>query len=110
MNAQLLREINALHAELCSAVADPTRIALLYALREGASTVGQLAGALDQPQTTVSRHLKILREAGLVGARRDGMNVYYALTDDKVLQALDLLRQVLNERLNRSVKLAKAIG
>ena len=110
MNAKLLREINALHAELCSALADPTRIALLYSLREGETTVGQLAEGLGQPQATVSRHLKVLRDGGLVSARRDGMNVYYMLTDEKVVQALDLLRQVLNDRLNRSAKLVKAIG
>lgn len=110
MNPQLLREIDELHAQLCSGLADPKRIALLYALREGATTVNQLADTLELPQATVSRHLKILRERNLVTARRDGMNVYYSLTNEKVLDALDLLRQVLNENLNRSATLARAIA
>lgn len=110
MNPELLREIDSLHANLCEGLADPKRIALLYALREGERNVNELADAVSQPQTTVSRHLKILRERNLVTARRDGMNVYYALTNDKVLQALDLLRQVLNENLSHSVRLARALA
>lgn len=110
MNAQLLREIDALHAQLCEGLADPKRIALLYAVRDGEMTVNQLAEILDLPQATVSRHLKILRERNLVNARRDGMNVYYSLTNEKVVDALDLLRQVLNDNLTRSATLAKAIA
>lgn len=110
MNPQLLREIDELHAQLCDGLADPKRIAILYALREGATTVNQLAETLGSPQATVSRHLKILRDRNLVSARRDGMNVYYSLTNAQVLDALDILRQVLNENLHRSATLAKVIG
>jgi DNA-binding transcriptional ArsR family regulator len=110
MDPQLLHEIDQLHAQLCEGLADPKRIALLYALREGATTVNQLAELLTLPQATVSRHLKILRERDLVNARRDGMNVYYSVSNDKVLDALDLLRQVLNEQLTRSAELARAIA
>lgn len=109
MNAQLLQEIDGLHANICEALADPKRIALLYALRDGATTVNQLAEMLDLPPATTSRHLKILRERRLVHARRDGMNVYYALTNSKVLEALDLLRQVLNESLVHGAQLAQAL-
>ena len=110
MDPQLLHEIDEMHAQLCDGLADPKRIALLYALREGEQTVNQLAEILHLPQATVSRHLKVLRERGLVSARRDGMNVHYTLTNAKVLAALDLLRQVLNENLSRSAKLAKVIA
>ena len=110
MNAQLLQEIDQLHAQLCEALADPKRIALLYALREGATTVNQLGELLGLPQATVSRHLKILRERNLVTARREGMNVYYSVTNEKVLDALDILRSVLNDNLNRSAELAHAIS
>lgn len=110
MNAQLLREIDQLHAQLCEGLADPKRIALLYALRDGETTVNDLAAILKAPQATVSRHLKILRERNLVSAWREGMKVYYALTNEKVLNALDLLRQVLKDNLNRSATLTKAIA
>src|SRR5574341_2499930 len=106
MNPELMREIDQLHAEICGALGDPKRIALLYALREGATTVSQLGELVELPQATVSRHLKILRDTGLVNARRDGMNVFYSVANEKVLSALDLLRAVLNENLAHRAQLA----
>jgi DNA-binding transcriptional ArsR family regulator len=110
LNPQLLHEIDQLHAEICGALADPKRIAMLYALREGATTVNQLAEDLDLPQTTVSRHLKILRERGMVIPRREGMNVFYTVSNEKILRALDLLREVLSEHLAQRGALAEAIS
>lgn len=110
MNPQLLMEIDILHANICDALADPKRIAILYALREGAMTVNQLSEMVDLAQAATSRHLKVLRERRLVRARRDGMSVYYTLINRKVLDALDLLREVLNENLAYDARLAQALG
>ncbi len=110
LTPQLLKEIDLLHAEVCGALADPKRIALLYAMREGEVTVTQLAEALNLPQATVSRHLKILRDRGMVIARREGMNVYYSVSNKKILRALDLLREVLSEHLAQRGALAEAIS
>lgn len=62
------------------ALSDPTRLALLDALRDGERPVGELVDALGCPQPKVSRHLKVLKEAGIVRDRRDGRNVLYALS------------------------------
>lgn len=62
------------------ALSDPTRLTLLDRLREGEKTVGELVAALACPQPKISRHLKVLKEAGLVRDRRDGRRVHYVLT------------------------------
>jgi DNA-binding transcriptional ArsR family regulator len=62
------------------ALGDGTRLELLQHLRGGERTVGELVDALRCPQPKVSRHLKVLKEAGLVEGRRDGRHVTYALT------------------------------
>ncbi len=95
----LRQEITLLHAQVCQGLADPKRILLLYALAEGPRRVTDLADALGVPQPTVSHHLKILRERGLVVAEQEGTAVYYALADERVIQALDLLRDVLRTQL-----------
>ena len=110
MDKQLLREINQLHAEVCGGLADPKRIAILYAIADAPLTVSQLAGSLDAPQPTISRHLKILRDHGMVIAERDGANIYYALADKRILKALDLLREVLADHLSKRSALAEAIA
>mgnify|MGYP001054298061 FL=1 len=95
----LRQEITLLHAQVCQGLADPKRILILYALADGPRRVTDLADALGVPQPTVSHHLKILRERGLVVAEQEGTAVYYALADERVIQALDLLREVLRTQL-----------
>ncbi|RME32222.1 MAG: ArsR family transcriptional regulator [Thermoflexia bacterium] len=95
----LQQEILFLHAQICQGLADSKRILLLYALAEGPRRVTDLAETLGLPQPTVSHHLKILRERGLVTAAQEGTAVYYALADERVIQALDLLRDVLRAQL-----------
>lgn len=106
----LQREIILLHAQVCQGLADPKRILLLYALAEGPRRVTDLAEMLDLPQPTVSHHLKILRERGLVTADQEGTAVYYALADERVIQALDLLREVLRAQLALRADLAGQLG
>lgn len=107
MDKYLLREIHRLHAEICSGLSDARRIAILYTLADGAQSVMQIAEALELPQPTISRHLKILRERGMVIAERRGTTILYTLSDKRILRALDLLRQVLNDQLERNAHLAR---
>jgi ArsR family transcriptional regulator len=61
--------------------------------------VNDLVRELDISQPAASRHLKVLRERGLVNAERQGANVLYSLADVRLIQALDLLRAVLRDRI-----------
>jgi DNA-binding transcriptional ArsR family regulator len=105
ITSSLTQEITHLHADLCSALADPTRLLLLYALSEQPRNVSDLTQELNVPQPTVSRHLKVLREGGLVKATRQGASVQYELTDHRVIDALDILRSVLRERIQHHADL-----
>ena len=92
-------EITELHAGICSSLADPARILLLYALSETPRNVNELAEYLNLPQSTTSRHLKLLRQQSLVSGQRDGQYIYYRLADERIIEALNLLRKILNDRL-----------
>ncbi|HEX7620483.1 MAG TPA: metalloregulator ArsR/SmtB family transcription factor [Anaerolineales bacterium] len=105
ITSTLTQEITHLHADLCSALADPTRLLLLYALSDQPRNVSELTQELKVPQPTVSRHLKVLREGGLVKATRQGTSVQYELTDHRVIAALDILRSVLRERIQHHADL-----
>lgn len=106
----LIEAVNQLHSQLCAGLADAKRILILYALSENSLNVSDLADYLGLPQPTASRHLKLLRERGLVTARRDGTSVYYELTDARVIQALDILRAVLADQLESRADLARSAG
>jgi len=105
----LTQEITALHAGICSALADPRRILILYALNEKPRNVSDLAEELGISQPTASRHLNLLRERGLVTAKREGQSVVNSLADQRIIQALDLLREVLASNLQSQAALAKSV-
>ena len=106
MNRNLEQELSQMHAEICAGLADPTRILILYALSDGRHNVSQLADSLNMSQPTVSRHLKLLRERGMVVADRQGAVVEYRLADQRLIQAMDLLRAVLRDNLAHRAELA----
>jgi ArsR family transcriptional regulator len=99
-------EIVRLHAEFCSALSDANRLLILYTLSETPLNVSDLAQELGVPQPTISRHLKVLRERGMVTSRRDGPAVIYSLSDARVIQALDLLRAMMADALKSRLALA----
>lgn len=105
----LTQEITALHADICSALADPTRILILYALSERPKNVSELAEELSINQPMTSRHLNILRERGLVMARREGQSVFNSLVDRRVINALDTLRAILANNLKNQAELAGSV-
>lgn len=92
-------ELNRLHANICTGLADPVRIAILYLLEDGEANVTTLIEHLELPQSTVSRHLRVLRTSHLVNAERRGQHIYYRLTDERVIGALNTLRAVLQDRM-----------
>jgi len=108
MLSHLEKEINELHSQLCAALADPKRILILYALTDGALSVTEIGHILNAPQPTVSRHLKTLRNQGLVETKRDAQSIYYNLTDRRVIEALDILRLVLADLLEIQSNLAQS--
>ncbi len=106
-NLTLSQEINHLHANICSAISEPNRILLLYAIEEKPRNVNGLAEAVEISQPAASRHLKVLKERGLIQANRAGSSVIYTLTDDRLIHGLDLLREVMFDQMAHRVNLLK---
>jgi len=103
----LKQEVTQLHADICSALAEPYRILILYALGEKPYTVNELVDVIGAPQPTVSRHLKVLRERNLVETVRQGASVEYRLADRRLIEALDLLRAVMHDRISKRATLVQ---
>ena len=105
----LQQEITQLEANFCAALSDPNRLLILYALNEKPLNVTDLSTELGISQPTMSRHLKVLRERGLVHTVRAGTVIIYHLSDPRLIQALDLLRNVMRERLTYQANLVNEI-
>lgn len=95
-------ELYRLQADFCKGMAHPKRIQILRTLKGGAKTVSELAKVTGIPQANMSQHLSILRQFGLLNTRRDGTNIYYSISDYRIVEACDLVRSCIGERLRKS--------
>jgi len=96
-----------IHSDVCKTLANPKRQEILDNLREKALTVNEIVKKTGISQANLSQHLAILRTKGIVTSRRDGINVYYSITNSKIIQAFDLISQVLNDSLISQTKTVK---
>jgi DNA-binding transcriptional ArsR family regulator len=78
-------------AERFKALAEPARLRILNALREGEKTVGALMEESGFGQANVSKHLRLLHSLGFVERRKEGLYVHYRLADESVFQLCDIV-------------------
>lgn len=72
------------NANKLKALSDPTRLEILYLLSDGEMCVCRITPILDKPQSSVSRHLTVLKNLGFIKSRKEGIRVYYKLTNPKI--------------------------
>ena len=93
------KRIFQMHAEICKTLSNPIRLEILSKLRDGKKSVNEIASLTGVRQATVSQHLAVLRQRGVVSTRREGINVYYDVANPKITRACDLMREVLFEHI-----------
>ena len=98
-DAQLSDEAFALIAARFRALAEPMRLKILHALGNSEISVGDLVEATGAGQANVSKHLAVLLDAHLVTRRKEGLNVFYRVTDEMVFDLCDTVCNSVGERL-----------
>ena len=106
MEREREEQLYRLQAELCQALAEPTRLKLLSLLGAGPRSVKELIEATGQRQAKISQHLAIMRQRGIVRTERVGTVIYYSLADQRILEACRITREVLLEQLIQQGRLA----
>jgi len=104
------KKLYEMQAELCKTLSNPKRLEILDILKEEQEIcVNELAERLEIPKANTSQHLAVLRQAGVVNTRKDGINVYYSLRSRKITDACSLTRDILLERLEDQMGLTNMI-
>lgn len=85
-------------AEILKAIAHPVRLQILDILRDGEQCVCHIEAVLKLRQAYISQQLMTLRRAGLVADRKDGLRVYYRITDRAILKVLDPARMMVEQQ------------
>ncbi len=88
-------------AEVLKAMADPTRLKILHSLQQGERCVSDILEVVGGSQANVSKHLSVLKRAGLVESRRDGLNVFYEISDEGVFTICRNVCDSLEVRIDR---------
>ena len=102
-------ELFAQFARVGKALSNANRLELLEFLAQGERSVEALANVAGLTVANTSQHLAVLRQAGVVNTRKDGINVYYSLRSQKITEACYLTRDILVERLQDQLNLSNLI-
>lgn len=96
-----------LHAEVCKTLSHAKRLEILSILRDKEMSVSEIVDTMRVSTANVSQHLAVLRNSGILATRRDGKNIYYRISNRKVIKACDLMREVLMEQHSQKGKLLR---
>ncbi len=102
-------KIYSMCAEIFKTLANPIRLMILDLLKSGEKTVNELAELTGRSQANISQHLAVLRQRGIITARREGVNTYYRIACEKVVNLCELIRGVLYEVLKEREKIARKL-
>ncbi len=100
-----MKELYNLHAEICKVFSNPIRLEILNLLRDKEMSVTELINKSKLSQANISQHLSIMKSKGIVSSNRDKRNIYYKLSNPKIIKAFDIIREVLSERLEKNRKI-----
>ena len=87
-----------MQAEICKTLTNPKRIEILNTLKNEEKTVTELVNTLGASKANVSQHLAVMRHKGILATRRDGVNIFYRVSNPKVIEACALMKEVLFEQ------------
>ncbi|MEK6892022.1 MAG: metalloregulator ArsR/SmtB family transcription factor [Nanoarchaeota archaeon] len=97
-----MRKLYEIHAEICKVFSNSTRLEILNLLRDKELSVTELIDKTKLSQANISQHLSIMKSKDIVTSNRKGKNVYYKLTNPKIIKAFDIIREVLAEKLGKN--------
>ncbi len=97
------------HAEICKTMANAKRMEIIYALKSGEKTVTEIVNTLGVHKANVSQHLSVMKGSGIITSRREGTNIYYRITNPKIVEACGLMREVMMEELEKQEKVIKEL-
>jgi ArsR family transcriptional regulator len=102
-------DIYVLHADICKTLANPKRLEIINTLRDEELTASQLLMKINISKANLSQHMSILIQKGVVRAHRKGKNVFYRLSDNRIIKACDLMREVLIKNLEQNSKVLERL-
>jgi len=104
-----MEKIFELHADVCKVFSNSKRLEILNTLRDRELTASELIEKIGLSKANLSQHMSILKSKGVVLSRREGVNIYYRISNAKIIHACDLMREVLLEQLQEKGRMVASL-
>jgi ArsR family transcriptional regulator len=101
------KTIYGLHANICKALANPIRIEIIDVLGDKEMTFGEIQETTGVLKSNLSQHLSLMASNGILIQRKEGLNVYFKISSEKITVACRMMREVLIENLKKHHDLIK---
>jgi ArsR family transcriptional regulator len=104
-----MEKIYELQADLCKIFSNAKRIEIMNILKDREMSASELIEEIGLSKANLSQHMGVLRSKGVVLARREGLNIFHCISNPKIIQACDLMRQVLLDRFQEKGKMVSSL-
>ena len=104
-----MEKIYELQADLCKIFSNAKRMEILNILKDREMSAGEMIEKIGLSKANLSQHMGVLRSKGVVHARREGLNIFYRISTPKIIQACDLMREVLLEQLREKGRMVSSL-
>ena len=92
-------------SDILRALAQPTRLKIVELLRDGERCVCEMIPLLKEEQSNLSKHLSLLRQAGIVDLRKEGVSTYYRIRHKEVLKIIDLAGEIVKKEMMKTIEM-----
>jgi len=98
-----------LHADLCKIFSNSKRLEIIDSLKDKEMSASELIARIGLSKANLSQHISVLKLKGVILSRREGVNIYYRIANPKILQACQLIREVLFEQFREKGKIVSGL-
>lgn len=104
-----MKQIYELHADVCKIFSNAKRLEIINMLKDKEMSAGELLEETGLSKANLSQHMTVLKAKGVIITRREGVNIYYCISNPKIIQACNLMREVLMEQLEEKGKMVSRL-
>jgi len=104
-----MEEIYELQADLCKIFSNAKRLEIINSLKDKEMSASELIERIGLSKANLSQHMGVLKSKGVILTRREGVNIYYRISNPKIIQACHLIREVLFEQFKEKGKMVSSL-
>jgi ArsR family transcriptional regulator, virulence genes transcriptional regulator len=109
MEWEYMEEIYELQADVCKIFANAKRLEIISVLKDGETSANELIEKTGLSKANLSQHMAVLKAKGVILTRREGVTIHYRIANPKIIQACNLMREVLTEQIQEKGRIVSIL-